>query len=542
MAQAVKNLSGNKLMNFTNGSMMITSLVERIDIANPDAVRPIEMHSIEVAIIDSGVELPISTIKAINREINDIFNTHGDYSTSTSGNQVMNEKTIDVNFGVDCNFFIKEEDSVVQTNNVLFNMATGNSYKLTDENKRFMKDTRFKVIGTNGTTKRSALCETDLDFGGLFWRDGMLINPQASDELGSIQLTENTRINAYNNYNVCVMLEFVYRYTSQIKVGFRFPYCSIGEPSMSEGDDYNRFNFTAQVLCDSRETNKPMIEGISQYEDKKYAVNGEVFVGTNLDDIKDTKSGGSPMKKQDFQDCLLFQEITDGSGEVKIITSGEDVDSGVYGGGIKNHRFVFPAQGVVQAQEFLIDETALSAKEMKILTTRLELENAGITVFDYDYTPKTGDYTYSGYAVIAEEVKPVITPAKIPNGIGIVKMDDVAKGYKKGQIVFGSKYEDQISKMLDKETGLLHGDYVKVYLDSVYDFDLNKVLPKTKNYLLGKVNVDIDGTRTIYGVVELIKRDGTMVGLEEISITPSAKEFLIGIYDWDYGKMTQVKK
>ena len=280
MALRVNTLSGNQLFNFANGMMRITVIAEKINQADADETRPLVIHSAEVAIPDSGIDLPLGTIKGINREINDVFNSRQDFATSTIGKQILTEKSVDISFAVDANMMMMDgSGETTVANNILFQMFSSGGYKLKDSNGVFENQYMYKVAGTNGTTKRSSQCKTDLDFKGLFWRDGMLAEPQAANELGELLLTENTRVTAYNNFNLCVMLEFVYKFSDYKITGTRFPYCTCGEPSMTEGEDYNKFKFKASLLSDSREINKTFIEGISQYEEQMYAKEVQYFVG-----------------------------------------------------------------------------------------------------------------------------------------------------------------------------------------------------------------------------------------------------------------------
>ena len=284
MSLRVNTLSGNKLFNFSNGMMRITTIVEKIDQTTPANHRPLQIHSAEVAIPESGISLPLGTIKGINREINDVFNSRQDFATSTIGKQVLTEKSVDITFAVDANQMMMDvSGSPMVANNVLYQMFASGGYKLMDNDGVFQNAIMYKVAGTNGTVKRNSQCKTDMDFKGLFWRDGMLAEPQASDELGELLLTENTRVTAYNNFNLCVMLEFIYKFSDTIVNGVRFPYASCGEPSMEEAEDYNKYKFTANLLSDSREINKSFIEGISKYEDDMYAVEVQYFVGEAVD-------------------------------------------------------------------------------------------------------------------------------------------------------------------------------------------------------------------------------------------------------------------
>ena len=346
MALRVNTLSGNQLFNFANGMMRITVIAEKINQADTDETRPLVIHSAEVAIPDSGIDLPLGTIKGINREINDVFNSRQDFATSTIGKQILTEKSVDVSFAVDANMMMMDgSGSTTVANNILFQMFSSGGYKIKSELGVFDNQHMYKVAGTNGTTKRSSQCKTDLDFKGLFWRDGMLAEPQAANELGELLLTENTRVTAYNNFNLCVMLEFIYKFSEAKVTGVRFPYCSCGEPSMTEGEDYNKFKFKATLLSDSREINKSFIEGISQYEEQMYAKEVQYFVG-GVDDtlIADGTMAAEGIKNNTISYQTLRGSATEAPAKalgVGVAMKDMDIDAGATTITVKKGEIIF---------------------------------------------------------------------------------------------------------------------------------------------------------------------------------------------------------
>lgn len=496
MALRVNTLSGNQLFNFANGMMRITVIAEKINQADANETRPLVIHSAEVAIPDSGIDLPLGTIKGINREINDVFNSRQDFATSTIGKQILTEKSVDISFAVDANMMLMDgSGSATVANNILFQMFTSGGYKLKSEAGIFENQYMYKVAGTNGTTKRSSQCKTDLDFKGLFWRDGMLAEPQAANELGELLLTENTRVTAYNNFNLCVMLEFIYKFSEAKVTGVRFPYCTCGEPSMTEGEDYNKFKFKSNLLSDSREINKSFIEGISKYEEQMYAKEIQYFTG-HIDGLATSSND---------------------------LTNGNDTIGALRG---------------IGADLTLADATGLKGLGVGIVTS--EVEDIRRYVID----------TATGKPKLPLEL--VTNVNQIKGKVGEVIFGNAVKyTMPDGTLV------DYHTYITAPETSKLrHGQYVKIYVRGKYDQSVNSVndsldcvVDKTNGYILAKVEVDNNNgnIRRLMAVYPFVDKKGAqaanlvVTGSTSLIREAAVATCLIDVYDWDYDLGTMAK-
>lgn len=497
MALRVNTLSGNQLFNFANGMMRITVIAEKINQANADTSRPLVIHSAEVAIPDSGIDLPLGTIKGINREINDVFNSRQDFATSTIGKQVLTEKSVDVSFAVDANMMLMDgSGATTVANNILFQMFSSGGYKLKSELGVFENQYMYKVAGTNGTTKRSSQCKTDMDFRGLFWRDGMLAEPQATNELGELLLTENTRVTAYNNFNLCVMLEFIYKFSEAKVTGVRFPYCSCGEPSMTEGEDYNKFKFKANLLSDSREINKTFIEGISQYEEQMYSKEVQYFVSA-------------------VDDSVVAPGAMDAAGilntTVSIDTLRGNADTAIGG---KNLGVGIASKDIADVRRF----------------TQTNLDTVPVE------------------AIVAAGVTTTIKKGEIIFGNGV-----------KYTLPTGQKV-DYHSYITNAATSKLRdGQYVKIYVRGNYDAaattsanpSLFRVVDKTSAYLLARVTVDTTASnvRRLFVVFPQVDKKGAQAPnavlngtFADATVAKATTDLcLIPVYDWDYDLTTMAR-
>lgn len=150
---------------------------------------------------------------------------------------------------------------------MFYNMLGADAVTSTMVGDEGADETVWKIIGTNGNVKRGKLADSDLNHKFVLYQDGKLIVPQASENDGSVKLQENTRVTAYNNFTLCVMIEVLVEYSATYKQGYRFAYCSPGNFQWNEGDDVNKFSTDVQFLCDARMIDRWFIDGVSSGEE-----------------------------------------------------------------------------------------------------------------------------------------------------------------------------------------------------------------------------------------------------------------------------------
>lgn len=261
---------GSQFVNFTNGVMRITvvgedstagqirpngmSFVGELSGSNTNPHK-LSIYSAEVTIPDSGISIPLDTIMGRTRDINDIFNTKGSYAGSTMGNEVLNTTDMSIGFSEDYVYLSDNPEGHVVSRDILTSMLKGDSF--------LCEGKLIKVAGTNGTVKRGRDATSDRFFGGLFVADGKLIVPQAAKEDGSPLLEPNSRVVAYNNTALTVMVEFLYTFSEEKSNGFRFVYSLNSGFAYNEADDVNKVSCTSQILCDPRMIKKFWIDGDS---------------------------------------------------------------------------------------------------------------------------------------------------------------------------------------------------------------------------------------------------------------------------------------
>ena len=250
---AITNVTGGKFLNFTNGDCRITVLA--VDATNTGS-KNIKIYSALMSVPDTGVALPLDTIIGRSRTINDIFNTYGSFAGSTTGTENLIDKATSISLADDFVYLSNTANGVEINKNVIVGMLMGESF--------YDGSSLQKIIGTNGALKNGRAASSDIEYKALFLDNGRLTVPQASDEFGDAVTSENTRITAYNNSTLCVMLEFMTEFSSSEKQGYRFVYSANSNVMENEGDDYNKISFDTQILCDVSYIDKPFIDGITE--------------------------------------------------------------------------------------------------------------------------------------------------------------------------------------------------------------------------------------------------------------------------------------
>lgn len=273
MAIKKQSIVNGRFTNFTNGILRVTTICENMTQAKPEDNHDLAIFSSIFSIPDTGISLPFDTTLGRNREINDIFNTAGDFAGSTSGNAQLIDKTQSITFAMDYVYLAKESANAAFSKNTLYSMLAADAFTNTDYSKaeKAPESRIWKVAGTNGNVKRGTEATSDLGHRWLLWEDGKLIIPQASENDGTPKLQENTRVTAYNKGTLCVMLEHLIEFSATYCEGYRFAYCSAGNLMFNEADDYNKISTDIQFLCDYRAVSNFFIDGPSDGE-QKYAV------------------------------------------------------------------------------------------------------------------------------------------------------------------------------------------------------------------------------------------------------------------------------
>lgn len=282
MAQINRVISNGKFVNFTNGLCRVTALTENMD------SHKIEIFSSIISVPDTGVTLPFDTILGRNREINDVYDATGSFAGSTTGNETLVDKTQSITLADDYVYLSDNPANVAECKNVLISMLSGEMFTGPDGHIR-------KVIGTNGNVKRGKRANSNLPFMELLREDGMLKVPQASDNDGNPLLVYNSRVTAYNNFSLCVMLEFITEFSSTDKQGYRFAYVLNSNILQNEQDDYNKFTMDATFLCDYRNIDRYFVEGISSgYSTDRYVNLESATVADTTLEITLTGITGTP--------------------------------------------------------------------------------------------------------------------------------------------------------------------------------------------------------------------------------------------------------
>ena len=331
MSGTVEN---NKMVNVTTGVARVTAIVADLG-ADGKTYAGMSIFSCVIGSPDSGIAYPINTVLPQNNDMNDIY-SRGAFLGTTLGNETLQETTVSMSFIND--FVYKLSNGQVGSNfmsNVLVNLLKGEAFK--DGGKV------YKVYGTNGVKKTGKSATVVANLSKLFKVDGMFTVPQAFDEVTGKPLTvANTRVTAYNNKSICVMIEHLTAFDSTNKQGLRYVYTMASNFTMTENDDVNKISFDATFLSDAKNTESFFIDGFGAGEadvvattgaDSIYKVNADyivyastvetpTFTGTvgQVTAVVDTDNGQTSLYKHNGTDWIATP-VTSTMGEGCVITS-----------------------------------------------------------------------------------------------------------------------------------------------------------------------------------------------------------------------------
>ena len=279
---SIQNISNGKFVNFTTGDCRVTVIGEDI------STHKLDVYSALVSVPESGVSLPIDNIIGRGREFNDIFNSKNSYAGSTSGQEMMVDKTTSLSLKDDYVYLSDQPVGVEFNKNALIGLLMNDKFEDGEGNY-------IKPAGTNGAIKRGRNTTRGFIFGELFAMQGRLQVPQATDADGNAITETNSRIAAMGISSLTVMLEFLYEYDENTKVGYRFVYAVNSNLNITEGDDANTLSMDTQLPCDVVYTDRYWIDGPNSQETgvfsdgvKQYAVvSGALAEGTEDSDAID---------------------------------------------------------------------------------------------------------------------------------------------------------------------------------------------------------------------------------------------------------------
>lgn len=251
------NLTNGQYVNITSGEVRITAFAQK-------ASGEVKIFTLPFSTPTGGISVSVDTILGRNREINDIFNKAGNFSSTTSGKEVLVAKDGSMTLKDDFVYLSSgNAASIENTKSLMRSLAMGDLF--TNDS------TPYKVVGTNGTIKSGLTATGEKSFGLLTLLDGRLVVPQAAsiDSIGGTINTitvPNTRISAYNKSSICVMFEVLTTYDTTKSEGYRFVYTLNSNFKYQEADDANEVSFDQMMLCDVRYITNFFYQGFSIQE------------------------------------------------------------------------------------------------------------------------------------------------------------------------------------------------------------------------------------------------------------------------------------
>ena len=202
-----------------------------------------------------------------------MFDSTGSFTAQTTQNEIITDRNVSISFADDMVYISADGNVGVEINkNTLTAMLEGNSF--TDGSSI------IKVVGTNGT-RLVEPAESGQAFKSFMLQDGKLIRPQSDNGIGRPELVANTYVAGYNNYAVCVILEFLQSFDSNTRTGYLIPYVLGSGTQFSENSDYNKFSVECQILSDVRNIDSFLVDGLSEADNIVGATGSEEFYKIN---------------------------------------------------------------------------------------------------------------------------------------------------------------------------------------------------------------------------------------------------------------------
>lgn len=258
-------VENSKLVNVTTGLARVTVISADLGV-DGKTFAGYEIHSAIIGAPDSGINYPINTILPQNNEMNDIY-SRGNFIGTTLGNETLQEMTVSMSFINDFVYKMTGQVGSEYMNNILVNMIKAEAYKVGGK--------VYKVYGTNGVKKIGKKASIVAGLKNIFLKDGEMTVPQSFDEVtGKPKTVSNTRIPAYNNKSLCIMLEHLTEFDSTNKQGLRYVYTLGSNFQMSENDDVNKITFDAMFLAESKHIESFWIDGFGTSEVDTLAITG----------------------------------------------------------------------------------------------------------------------------------------------------------------------------------------------------------------------------------------------------------------------------
>jgi hypothetical protein len=261
----MSTVENSKLTNVNGGLARVTVIAADLG-ADGKSFTGYEIHSSIIGAPDSGISYPINTILPQNNEMNDIY-SRGNFIGATLGSETLQEMTVSMSFINDFVYKMTGQVGAEYMNNILVNMLKAEAYKVGGK--------IYKVYGTNGVKKTAKTASVVTGLKNLFLKDGEMILPQAfSETTGKPLTTANTRIPAYNNKSLCVMLEHLTAFDDTNKQGIRFVYTLASNFMLAENDDINKITFDAMFLSEAKHIESFWIDGFGANEADNLAITG----------------------------------------------------------------------------------------------------------------------------------------------------------------------------------------------------------------------------------------------------------------------------
>ena len=416
------NISNNMYVNQYDGETRITCFG-----MTPAGI--VDLFSVPISTPSGQVQISKEPILGKTRAINDIMQKQGNLGGSTSGEVQIATKTASFSIKNDYAYLSPVGVGIEVSRNTLEAILSGDGF--TDS----LNSVYRKVVGTNGTIKKSATTDQNYIFKKLFEIDGRLRVADASTLEGHAITMKNIRTPAYDKSCVYMVFESIYKYDDDNIDGIRLVYTMNSEVSVGDATDANEVSFTQTQLCDVRNIKSFLINGFGDDEvGTTTASTVTIGVPTNVDLLLNTlKFSTNILGKLNVGDTitvdaagdilpktLTVKELTYAEGaDITTVEVNEDITAGTVVAGNIVTTVITVTTGV-PARPSMISKTAMSTFKAVIN------DSANINVVSnklvFDINPPTDivklnsttqEYETVPYTPVAKDIAVVYIPKTV---------------------------------------------------------------------------------------------------------------------------------
>lgn len=253
----INEFASEQAYTFHDGTLRFTVLAEKIAGGGTPAIGTKAIFTGLVSAPNEGMEWLFDTMKSPDRETTNLFNQKGAWTTATTQNEVVEERTGDLTFRANATYetgtltenTVEQKDALIgMLRCLVFDDGNGD---------------KWKVIGTNGVTKMPNTVYNK-DIAALTKFDSMLYKAQGSEADGRKVRYTNPLLKAHSKNTLTVMMELGVETDLGEQTVYRFPCVIVSNAKMVENGEANTYNCSYRVVTEAQISDKFFAEGVAK--------------------------------------------------------------------------------------------------------------------------------------------------------------------------------------------------------------------------------------------------------------------------------------